>query len=78
MLCGTVLLSMVKQNGNRFEYKPRKVYCFYGIKTALSNLLKNPDFLMMCNSWKDGQSEDTEMCDIVDEVWQEQMERLKS
>lgn len=32
---------------------------------------------MMCNSWKDGQSEDTEMCDIVDEVWQEQMERLK-
>ena len=48
--CGTVLLNKIKRCGDRLSYKPRKVYCYYGIKAALSNLLHNPDFLTLCNS----------------------------
>lgn len=76
--CGTVLLDKVKQTGNRFDFKPRKVYCYYGINAALCNFLKCSKFLRMYNLWKDRQSYGSVMNDIIDgKVWQEQMEMLK-
>ena len=72
--CGAVLLNTVKKPGNRVEYKPRKVYCYYGIKEALSNLMENPEF---SNSWKNRQTNGDMMSDIIDgKVWHEEMRKL--
>ena len=76
--CNTVLMNTVKRTRNRIDFKPRKVYCYYGIKLALSNLLENPDFLKDCNSWKERLAADDMMSDIIDgKVWQEEMRKLE-
>ena len=76
--CNTPLLNSVKRAGNRLDWKPRKVYCYYGIKSALSNLLERPEFLSLCNSWKDRQTDSAIMMDIIDgKVWHEEMQKLE-
>ena len=68
----------MKRTETKFDYKPRKVYYYYGINAALSNLLKDPEFLVMYNSWKDRQDDGTVMSDIIDgRVWKEEMEKLR-
>lgn len=75
--CGTPVLSTVKRGRKGLDFKPRKVYCYYGIKAALANLLKDPEFLRTCNSWKDRQSSCSMMSDIIDgKVWQDQIQKL--
>lgn len=76
--CNAVLMNEVKKTRNRIDFKPRKVYCYYGIKAALSNLLENFDFLKDCNSWKERLTPDNVMSDIIDgKAWQEEMQKLE-
>ena len=48
--CNTILMNTVKRSGNRVNFKPLKIYHYYGFKAALSNLLQNSEFLKVCNT----------------------------
>ena len=73
--CGTVLLNRV-QKRSQVSFKARKIYYYYGLQPALSILLNRPNFLTMCNSWLQKESEEY-LADITDGVvWKEMVALL--
>ena len=73
--CSAILLNQV-QRRNQISFKPRKIYYYYGLQPALSILLNQPNFLMMCNTWLQKEPEEY-LADITDGmVWKEMMSLL--
>lgn len=69
--CNTALLNKIIK-GQRVEFKPRKVYYYFGIISALLLLLMRSGFLIDCNSWIANQRNDNFLADITDgQVWNE-------
>ena len=75
--CNTVLMNKVKKRGNRIEFRARKTYFYYGLKTALTHLLNRRTFLNSCNSWKSRLCTDGSMGDFTDgKVWLEETQKF--
>ena len=70
--CNTTLFNQVQKKRGR-EYKPRRIYYYYGLKAALNILLSNSNFMEFCNlsNRLRSQNQSTTMSDIMDgEIWQ--------
>ena len=70
--CNTTLFNQVQNKRGR-EYKPRRIYYYYGLKAALNILLSNSNFMEFCNlsNRLRSQNQSTTMSDIMDEeIWQ--------
>ena len=50
--CGECLMKKVKFTGNIYKFRPRKVYCYSGIKKGISMLMKKPKFWELCTQWR--------------------------
>ena len=76
--CNTILLHHVQRKG-RNEFRPRKLYYYFGLHQALSVLLSRPNFLNMCNTWHIINNTTDFVADITDgRVWKEIISKLSS
>ena len=67
----TVLLNKVKR-GKEQTFRPSKIYYYYGLREALSTLVKRPSFLDVFNLWLKSKNHDDIMGDITDgNIWKE-------
>ena len=51
-MCGELLMKKVKYKGQKYGFKPRKQYCYSGIKNGITLLLRKPKFWEHCDRWK--------------------------
>lgn len=78
MPCDTILLYTIKKRGNKRDFRARKTYCYYGLKSALTHLLNRPSFLNTCNSWKDRLMTGNLMADFIDgKVWMKSLQYME-
>lgn len=69
--CNTILLQKV-QRKKKNEFRPRKIYYYFGLKRALLVLLSRPNFLNMCNAWHVNKNPTNFLADITDgKIWNE-------
>ena len=62
---------MVLTNGAE-EFYPLKVYCYNSVKEKLGEMLQRDGFPQLCESWRDHQTEEGHLSDIVDgQVWKD-------
>ena len=70
--CQGLLLKRVQfSSGHEFLY-PFKVYCYSGIRSTLEKLLLRPNFVALCNLWREKDTVSNVLQDIYDgRVWKE-------
>ena len=67
--CDTLLLKGVRQ-GSQFKLVPRKVYAYISLKTSLSQLCSQTDFLQKCEHWRNCDMTQGILTDVYDgAIW---------
>ena len=70
--CGQSLMKTVVATSGKSTLVPYKVYCYKSLKENLQNLLRNPDFEDMCESWRELNHQEDSLSDVYDgRVWAE-------
>lgn len=68
--CGAPLAKKVFLSNGTEQFYPLKVYCYNSVKEKLQEMLLRDNFPQLCESWRDHQSQDGYLADIVDgQVW---------
>lgn len=70
--CGAPLAKKVFLSNQREEFYPLKVYCYNSVKEKLQEMLMRDNFPKLCESWRDHQTPEGYLADIVDgQVWKD-------
>ena len=71
--CNTALMLQVRTKYNKVTYRARKLYYYYGLKSALSILVSRTGFLRLCNLWHQNSHSSWDfLTDITDgSLWRE-------
>ena len=70
--CGAPLSKKVALSNGKEEFYPLKVYCYNSVKEKLQEMLMRDNFPQLCESWRDNQSDEGYLSDIIDgQVWKD-------
>ena len=70
--CRTPLLKIVKLPSEKRIFYPYLTYCYLGLKIALKNFVRKPNFLSQCNEWQARSVPCESLMDVYDgKVWSE-------
>ena len=72
--CNSPLLKEVKtKNGNKIHFLPIKSYPYQSLKEGIGTLVSNPEFLTLCDHWRNGRDVlNGILADVYDgTVWQD-------
>ena len=71
--CGEYLMKKMKYTGNIYKFKPKRTYCYSGIKEGISLLMQKPGFWDLCNQWRSNFQLNSDVYrDIYDgQVWKD-------
>ena len=76
--CNATLFIKVQKRGE-IKFKPRRVYYYYGLKSAFCVLLNRPEFLLKCNLWSESRNSRGNLADITDgRIWQDMIKDMSS
>ena len=71
--CSQPLMKCVKRNA-AIHLRPFRVFCYHSIKVTLQEMFMRPNFIEMCERWRDRNIPDGTLADIYDgRVWKEFM-----
>ena len=70
--CGAILLKKVKTPTGNVSFQPNLVYCYKSLIDSLQEMLYRPNFLEMCEEWRENVSPPGVYNDIYDgKIWKD-------
>ena len=70
--CGAVLMKAVRTSTGRMFLYPRLVYCYRSVISSLQEMILRPNFMAMCESWRENKAKENVFRDIHDgQVWKD-------
>lgn len=67
--CGQKLLKTVRSSNGTEFLAPYQTYCFKSVSRSLEELLNKPNYLQLCESWRNKRRESGKLCDIYGQMW---------
>lgn len=70
--CGSPLAKKVFLSNGAEQFYPLKVYCYNSVREKLQEMLMRDNFPQLCESWRNHETEEGYLSDIVDgQVWKD-------